>query len=90
MKTLPINQAKDSLSAVIDNVNETRQPIAITRHGKTAAILMSPEDVEMLMDTLAWLAGPEHAEEMAESREAIDRGHTSSIAEVRAGLAGRQ
>lgn len=87
MKTLPLNEAKNSLSAVVEEVSSTHQPVTITRHGRPAATLIATEDLETLTETLAWLSDPEHAAEMAESAEDIKQGRTLSLDEVRAQLA---
>lgn len=42
MRTLPINQAKDSLSAVVHAV-EAGEPVELTRHGRPAAVMISFE-----------------------------------------------
>lgn len=84
---MPLNEAKNSLSAVVEEVSSTHQPVTITRHGRPAATLIATEDLEILTETLAWLADPEHAAEMAESAEDIRHGRTLSLDEVRAQLA---
>ena len=89
MRTLPINQAKNQLTAVVEEVSSTHQPVTITRHGRPAATLIATEDLETLLDTLAWLSDPEHAAEMAESRQAIAQGKTLNLDEVRAQLSAR-
>lgn len=87
MKSLPLNEAKNTLSAVVEEVSSTHQPVVITRHGRPAATLIATEDLEILTDTLAWLADPEHATEIAEASDAIAHGKTLSLDEVRAQLA---
>ena len=89
MKSLPLNEVKNSLSAVVEEVATTHQPVTITRHGRPAATLIATEDLEALTETLAWLSDPEHAAELAESREAIERGRTLTLDEIRAQLAAR-
>lgn len=89
MKTLPIHEAKAKLSAVVEEVNATHQPVTIMRHGRPAAVVISAEDLDVLTETLAWLSDPDHAAELAESRLAIDEGATLSLDEVRAQLAAR-
>lgn len=86
MRTIPLNEAKNSLSAVIEEVSSTHQPVSITRHGRPAATLIATEDLEILIETLAWLSDPEHAAEMAESRDAIENGKMLTLDEVRAQL----
>lgn len=90
MKTMPLNEAKNSLSAVVEEVSSTHQPVTITRHGRPAATLIATEDLEILTETLAWLGDPEHAAEMAESAEDIRQGRMLSLDEVRAQLASQR
>jgi antitoxin YefM len=90
MQTYPMSEAKTNLSALVDEVESTHQPVTITRHGKAAAVLIAPEDLATLMETLAWLSDPDHGAEMAEAEEAVAQGRTLSLDEVRAQLAGRR
>lgn len=86
MRTIPLAEAKNTLSAVVEDVATTHQPVTITRHGRPAATLIATEDLETLLETLAWVSDPEHAAELAESREAIEQGRTLTLDEVRAQL----
>lgn len=83
MPTHPLTDAKANLSALVDELQRTHEPVTITRHGKVAAVLIAPEDLATLMETLEWLADPGHAAELNEGVEAIERGHTMSLDEVR-------
>lgn len=51
--------------------------------------MVAPDGLATLMDTLAWLADPEHAPEIAESEAAITTGDTLSLDEVCQQLAAR-
>ncbi len=53
MKTLSISEAKMKLSGLIDTINATDEEIVITRNGRPAAVLVSPEKFESLKETLA-------------------------------------
>lgn len=90
MPTYPLSEAKTNLSALVDGLETTHEPVTITRHGKAAAVLIAPEDLATLMDTLGWLSDPDHAAEMAEAGAAVEEGRTLSLAEVRAQLAERR
>jgi len=87
MKQIPLKEAKDSLSAVVDQVSTTHQPVTITKHGRPTATLIATEDLQTLLETMAWLSDPDHANEMAQARDAIEQGKTLSLEEVRAQLA---
>ncbi len=86
---MSVSEAKDKLSALVESVESTHDTVVITRHGKPAAVLISPEDLDSLQETLAWLSDPNHAAEVAEAEDDILNGRMLSLEEVRAQLAKR-
>lgn len=83
MKTVPIGEAKDKLSGLVDEAETTHEIITITRHGHPAAVLMSADDLESLHETLFWLSKPGIREAISEAEAAHDRGATISGEELR-------
>jgi prevent-host-death family protein len=55
MRSIPLGEAKDKLSALVDDAESTHDIITITKHGRPAAVLMSADDLESLQETLFWL-----------------------------------
>ena len=53
MKALSVSEAKMKLSGLIDAVNATDEEIMITKNGRPAAVLLSPEEFESLKETTA-------------------------------------
>ena len=53
MKTLSVSEAKMKLSGLIDAVNATDEEVVITRNGRPAAVLVSPDEFESLKETIA-------------------------------------
>ena len=53
MKVLSVSEAKMKLSGLIDTVNATDEEIMITKNGRPAAVLVSPEEFENLRETVA-------------------------------------
>jgi antitoxin YefM len=53
MKALSVSEAKMKLSGLIDTVNATDEEIMITKNGRPAAVLLSPEEFESLKETTA-------------------------------------
>lgn len=84
MTTVPLGEAKDKLSALVDSAEATHDIITITRHGKPAAVLMSADDLESLHETIYWLSRPGTAEAVAVADREYAVGQTSSLDEVRA------
>jgi antitoxin YefM len=52
MKTLSLSEAKMKLSALIDSLGETDEEVIITKNGRPAAVLVSPDEFESWRETL--------------------------------------
>jgi len=58
-ETIPFTDAKAHLSELVDRVTKERERILVTRNGKPAAVLMSPDDLDSLEETLEILEDSE-------------------------------
>lgn len=83
MRTVPLADAKDNLSSLVEDVDATHEVVTITRHGRPAAVLMSADHFDSLHETLYWLSRPDVRETVAEADVAITSGDTVSSAELR-------
>jgi prevent-host-death family protein len=54
--TESLRNVKDHLSDFVDRVEHQHERVVVTRNGRPAAVLMSPEDLEALEETLAVLS----------------------------------
>jgi prevent-host-death family protein len=52
MKTLSLSEAKMKLSELVDKVQHTDEEVIITRNGRPAAVLISPDELESMRETL--------------------------------------
>ena len=52
MKTLSLSEAKIKLSALIDSLGVTDEEVLITKNGRPAAVLVSPDEFESWRETL--------------------------------------
>lgn len=84
MKTVPLSEAKDKLSALVDEADRTHEIVQITKHGRPAAVLMSADDLESLRETLFWLQQPGVREDLTEGEREFHAGETSTGEELRA------
>jgi antitoxin YefM len=57
--TEPLRNVKDHLSDFVDRVEHHHERVVLTRNGRAAAVLMSPDDLEALEETLAILSDEE-------------------------------
>ena len=51
-ETLPLARVKAKFSEMVDRVEHTHDRIIVTRNGRPAAVLISPEELDSLEDTL--------------------------------------
>lgn len=90
-ETLPLSSVKSHLSELVDRVEDQHDRVVVTRNGKPAAVLISPDDLESLEETLAILSDPLAMEQIRESEQAIAAGDPgTSLADLRAQLERRQ
>ena len=53
MKTLSLSEVKMKLSGLVDSVLKTDEEIVITKNGRPAAVLISPDEFESWRETMA-------------------------------------
>jgi antitoxin YefM len=58
METLSLSEAKINLSRLVDKVNTTDEEIVITKNGRPAAVLVSPDEFEGWKETLLIRSDP--------------------------------
>ena len=85
-KTIPLAEAKKSLSAIIKDVDENFDRFAITKNGVEKAILISSEEFDGLMETLDILSCKEEKEAIARAKRQIRKGQTVSLKDFKARL----
>ena len=82
--TLPLAHVKSKFSEMIDRVEHTHDRIVVTRNGRPAAVMISPDDLASLEDTLELLSDPGAMRELAEAKHAADTGDYITRDELRA------
>jgi antitoxin YefM len=84
-ETLPLSSVKAHLSELVDRVEDQHDRVVVTRNGKPAAVLVSPEDLESLEETLAILSDPVAMEQIRESEKSLAAGDAgTSLADLQA------
>jgi antitoxin YefM len=78
MTTLPLATVRDRLSSLVDDVARTHDTLTITRNGTPAAVVLSIEDYESIMETLALLNDPVDQERLTEAAESLRTGEVTS------------
>jgi antitoxin YefM len=86
METLPLADVKNRLSEVVDRVARQHDRVTITRNGRPAAVLVSPEDLEALEETLAVLSNPKELAALRRGLADLDAGRVVKLEKLRAEL----
>ncbi|HET8658307.1 MAG TPA: type II toxin-antitoxin system Phd/YefM family antitoxin [Micromonosporaceae bacterium] len=74
MITEPLRSVRDHLSEFVDRVEHEHERVVLTRNGRAAAILISPEDLAQLEETIDVLRDPQALADIREADEAYARG----------------
>ena len=81
--TTSLANVKAHLSAIVGSVHDTHERVVITRNGEPAAVLISPDDLASLEETLEILSDKVLMEQVAQGKAEIDAGETIELAELR-------
>ena len=82
--TLPLAEIKKRLSEVVDGVEDRHDRVVLTRNGRPAAVILSPDDLESLEESLEILSNPKAMREIRRAEAEIDRGKALTADELRA------
>lgn len=74
MASEPLRSVRDHLSEFVDRVEQQHERVTITRNGRDAAVLISPDDLAELEETLSVLGDPEALADIREADAAYIRG----------------
>ena len=65
---------RDHLSEVVDRVEHQHERVIVTRNGHAAAVLISPEDLDQMEETIYVLSDPGALADIREADAAYARG----------------
>ena len=71
---VPFTEAKAHLSELVDRVVGEHERFVLTRNGRPAAVLLSPDELEALEETVDILQDKKLMESIRRSREQAARG----------------
>ena len=82
MTTLPLAKVRDQLSSLVDAVIRTHDTLTITRNGTPAAVVISIDDYESIMETLALLNDPIDRQRLDDAERSIASGDVTGREEM--------
>ena len=74
MTTDSLRNVKDRFSEFVDRVDREHERVIVTRNGRPAAVLISPDDLDSLEETLALMSDRTAIRELVEAEEAVRAG----------------
>ncbi len=86
MTTLPLADVKNRLSEVVNDLVATHERVVVTRNGRPAAVLIAPDDLESLEETLEVLADQDLVRQLVDSRADVAAGRVHTTAELAAAM----
>ncbi|HEY0165737.1 MAG TPA: type II toxin-antitoxin system Phd/YefM family antitoxin [Jatrophihabitans sp.] len=88
MSTESLRTVRDHLSEMVDRVERHHERLIVTRNGRPAAVLISPEDLAQLEETIEVLSDSEALADIREADAAYARGDTVRGVDAVRGLRG--
>jgi len=82
MTVLPLGDVKSHLSELVSRVHDYHERVTVTVHGRPSAVLIAPEDLERLEETLEIMRDAATMNRLAESDAELARGEHVSAGEL--------
>ncbi|MGI9062291.1 MAG: type II toxin-antitoxin system Phd/YefM family antitoxin [Pseudonocardiaceae bacterium] len=84
--SMSLAEVKAHLSEVVSRVSGQHERVTVTVHGTPSAVLLAPEDLESLEETIAILSDPETLRRMDASDVELGAGEGESEADLAAAM----
>jgi antitoxin YefM len=82
MTTLPLAEVRANLSKLVEEAERTHERVEVTKNGRRAAVILSADDYDSLMETLDILSDRETMEAIREADQELARGEFFTAEEV--------
>lgn len=89
MSTMSLAEVKAHLSEVVSRVNGQHERVTVTVHGQASAVIMAPDDVERLEETIAVLADGALIRQLTESEADLAEGRVEDLNALAAAMRAR-
>lgn len=86
MTTMSLADAKARLSELVNRVGSHHERVTVTVHGRPSAVLLAPEDLESLEETIAILSDPQTVRRLSASEAELARGEGETERDLTAAM----
>jgi antitoxin YefM len=90
MSTIPLAEVKAHLSELVARVRDHHERISVTVHGQPSAVLVAPDDLEALEETIAVLSDQELVRQLTESEADLAAGRVETAEELASAMRRRR
>lgn len=89
MSTMPLAEVKAHLSEVVSRVNGQHERVTVTVHGQASAVIMAPDDLERLEETIAVLADGALIRQLTDAETDLTEGRVEDLDALAAAMRAR-
>jgi antitoxin YefM len=89
MTTLSLADARANLSKLVESAVTTHERFEVTRNGDRAAVLLSAEDYDSLLETIEILSNADEMAAIAQGSAELRAGESASVDDVLAAMRDR-
>jgi antitoxin YefM len=82
-RIVPFTEARARLTELIDDVEARHEHVVITRKGRPAAVVVSPEEWDAIEETLEVLQDEQTLDDLRASAEDVEAGRLFSLNDIR-------
>lgn len=82
MTTLPLAEVRANLSKLVDEAVRTHERIEVTRQGRRAVVILSADDYDSIMETLAILSDQDLMRDVRAAEAEAELGELFTLEEV--------
>ncbi len=90
MTSLPLADVKAHLSELISRVSTQHERVIVTVHGYPSAVLLAPDDLQRLEETIAALADPDMIAQLVSSDADLAVGRVESVDDLKMAMEQRR
>ena len=75
MTTVSYTHTRNNLAKILQQAEENREAIVVTRSGKNPSVILSMDEYESMQETLYLMSSPKNLERMVQSLADYDAGN---------------